>query len=124
MANAAYFQFDEGKYHVTLKMNKSTLLQTIVKNVRQKHPWQISQEKYQEFFGDLPREFLNERLAYDNLLEKSKQFKMCDLILSEVKVYIKLTLEQCIEWEIGRWEESYFHNIRPNDIKKLLENKV
>jgi len=104
-------------------MNKQELLRTIVDNVRKKHPWQISQEKYESFFGELPKEFLNERLAYDNLLEKCKNFKICDLILSEVKVYIKLTLNQCIEWEIGRWEESSFHNIRINDIKKILESK-
>lgn len=101
-------------------MNKQTLLQNIVDNVRKKHPWKISQEKYQTFFGDLPSEFLTERLAFDNLIEKSKKFKLCSLHLLEVRVEINLTLEQCIEWEIGRWEEAKLHNIVPNDIKKIL----
>ena len=104
-------------------MNKQALLQNIVDNVRKKHPWKISQEKYVAFFGELPREYLNERLAYDNLLEKCKQFKLCHLVLSEVKVEIKLNLDQCIAWKIGRWEEAVAHNIVPNDIKKLLKDK-
>ncbi len=102
-------------------MNKQTLLQSIADNVRKKHPWMISQEKYVQVFGDLPREFLNERLAYDNLLEKAKQYKLCHLVLSEVKVEIRLTLDQCITWELSRWEEAIAHNIVPNDIKKLLK---
>ncbi len=103
-------------------MNKAVLLQSIADNVRKKHPWKISQERYQKFFGELPREFLNERLAYDNLLEKSKQYKILQLVLSEVKVEIHLTLDQCIAWEIARWEEAAAHNIVPNDIKKLLKD--
>lgn len=101
-------------------MNKQELLRSITENVRKKHPWRISQEKYLAFFGELPREYLNERLAYDNLLEKSKQYKILQLVLSEVKVEILLTLDQCIAWEIGRWEEAKAHNILPNDIKKRL----
>lgn len=101
-------------------MNKQTLLQSIADNVRKKHPWKISQEKYQKFFGDLPQEFLNERLAYDNLVEKAKRFKLCSLVLSEVRIEISLSYEQCIEWEIGRWEESQYHNVSVSDIKKLL----
>jgi len=103
-------------------MNKQALLQAITSNVRKKHPWKISQEKYITVFGELPREYLNERLAYDNLLEKTKQFKLCHLVLSEVKIEIRLTLEQCIIWEIARWEEAVSHNILPNDIKKLLND--
>lgn len=103
-------------------MNKQDLLKSIADNVRKKHPWKISQEKYLAFFGELPREYLAERLAYDNLLEKSKQFKLCHLVLSEVKVEIKLSLEQCIAWELGRWEDARLHNIVMNDIKKLLKD--
>jgi hypothetical protein len=103
-------------------MNKQQLLHSITDNVRKKHPWKISQEKYLSFFGELPREYLNERLFYDNLLEKSKQFKLCHLVLSEVKIEIQLNLDQCIAWEIARWEEAGAHNIVPNDIKKLLKN--
>jgi|ERR1700722_6216408 len=102
-------------------MNKSELLSNITGNIRKKHPWRISQEKYLAFFGELPRDFLNERLAYDNLLEKSKEFKSCFLVLSEVKVEIKLTLDECIAWEINKWEEASAHNILPSDIKKLLK---
>lgn len=103
-------------------MNKQELLNAITSNVRKKHPWKISQNKYMEFFGELPREYLEERLAYDNLLEKSKQFKSCHLILTETKVEIRLSLEQCILWEIARWEDAKAHNILPNDIKKILKN--
>jgi hypothetical protein len=102
-------------------MNKQALLHAIVDNVRKKHPWKISQEKYLGFFGELPREYLNERLTYDNLLEKCKHFKLCHLVLSEVKIEIQLNLDQCIVWEIARWEEATAHNILPNDIKKLLK---
>jgi hypothetical protein len=104
-------------------MNKQELLHAIADNVRKKHPWKISQEKYVAFFGELPREYLNERLAYDNLLEKSKQFKLLHLVLSEVKVEIRLNLDQCIAWEMARWEDAAAHNILPNDIKKLLKEK-
>lgn len=104
-------------------MNKAELLRTIVDNVRKKHPWKISQDKYVKVFGELPREYLNERLAFDNLIEKSKQFKLLYLTFHEVKIEIKLTLDQCIEWEIARWEEAKAHNILPSDIKKLLKEK-
>lgn len=102
-------------------MNKKELLQTIVDNVKKKHPWSISQERYLELFGRLPQAFLEERIYYDNLLEKAKQFKLCQLILSEVKIEIKLTLDECIFWEISRWEEASSHNIVMSDIKKLLK---
>lgn len=101
--------------------NKEELLSNIANNVRKKHPWKIAQDKYVAFFGELPREYLNERLAYDNLLEKLKSFKLCHLVLSEVKVEIHLTLDQCIAWEIARWEEAGPHNILPGDIKKILK---
>jgi hypothetical protein len=87
-------------------MNKQELLRAITDNVRKKHPWQISQEKYMNFFGELPHEYLQERLILDNLVEKSKQFKLCFLTLSEVKIEIKLNLDQCIAWEIARWEDA------------------
>ncbi len=102
-------------------MNKPELLKRISDNVRMKHPWKISQEKYQKFFGELPREYLEERQAYDNLQEKSKQYKLLHLVLSEVKVEIRLNLDQCIEWELDRWPEAQAHNIVPGDIKKLLK---
>ena len=101
--------------------NKAELLHSIVDNVRKKHPWHISKDKYKAFFGELPREYLNERLAYDNLLEKVKKFKICQLILTEVKIEIKLTLDECIAWELARWEDAAAHNIVPGDIKKLLK---
>jgi len=100
---------------------KQELLHSIANNVRKKHPWKISQEKYIEFFGELPREYLNERIAFDNLLEKSKDYKLLHLVLSEVKVEVRLTLDECIAWEIARWEEASSHNILPNDIKKVLK---
>jgi hypothetical protein len=103
-------------------MNKVALLAEIASNVRKKHPWKIAQDKYTTFFGELPREYLNERLAYDNLLERSKSFKICHLVLSETKIEIRLTLGQCIAWEIARWEEATAHNILPGDIKKLLKD--
>ncbi len=102
-------------------MNKTDLLKEMTNNVRKKHPWHISQEKYFAFFGVLPKEFLEERITYDNLLEKSKKMKMCQLILSEVKVEVLLTLDETIRWEIGRHEEAALHNILPGDIKKLLK---
>lgn len=104
-------------------MNKQELLKSITDNVRKKHPWKISQDKYKAFFGELPKEYLDERLAYDNLLTKCKQFKLCHLVLSEVKVEIKLSLDECIAWELDRWEDAKSHNIFPNDIKKLLKNE-
>ena len=99
------------------------LLTSIANEVQKKHPWKISQEKYIALFGELPIEFLAERLAYDNLLEKQKQFKICQLILSSVKIEIKLTIDECIVWELNldKWEEAKAHNILPGDIKKLLK---
>ena len=104
-------------------MNKRELLQAITNSVRKKHPWRISQDKYLALFGELPREYLDERLAYDNLLEKSKQFKLCQLVLSEVKIEIKLNIDECIIWELSldKWVDAKAHNIVPNDIKKLLK---
>lgn len=104
-------------------MNKQALLQGIADTVRKKHPWKISQERYFDLFKELPREFLEERQAYDNLLEKSKNFKLCQLVLSQVKIEIKLTLEECIIFELSldKWEEARSHNIVPGDIKKLLK---
>lgn len=95
-------------------------MKEITDNVRKKHPHKIAQDKYIIFFGELPREYLNERLAYDNLLEKAKNFKMLHLVLSETKLEVRLSLDQCILWELGRWEDAAKHNILPNDIKKLL----
>ena len=100
---------------------KQELLQTIANNVRKKHPWKISQERYLDVFGELPRAYIEERAAYDSLLERSKGYKLLHLVLSEVKVEIRLNLDQCIAWEISRWEEAKAHNILPNDIKKLLK---
>lgn len=105
-------------------MNKQTLLREIAESVRRKHPWRISQEKYLKLFGELPEEFLIERQIYDNLLEKAKQFKLCQLVVSEVKIEIKLTLDECIQWELSldKWEEARLHNILPGDIKKILKD--
>jgi hypothetical protein len=106
-------------------MNKQELLTAITFNVRRKHSdkgWYISQERYLKFFGELPREFLDERLAYDNLLDKMKQFKLCQLVLSETKIEIKLNFDQVIVWEISRHEDAAAHNILPSDIKKLLKD--
>jgi len=103
-------------------MNKQELLKAITNAVRSKYPWAISQEKYLSLFGELPKEYLEERLAYDNLLIKVKQFTKCQLILSEVKVEIILTLDECIRWQLSldQYEEAKLHNILPGDIKKLL----
>lgn len=104
-------------------MNKHELLKAITDSVRRKHPWRISQDKYLALFGQYPREFLDERLAYDNLLEKMKQFKLCNLVVSEVKIEIKLTLDELIAWELSldKWEDARSHNIVPGDIKKMLK---
>lgn len=107
-------------------MNKQSLLQAIAESVCNKHPWTISQERYLNLFKELPREFLEERQVYDNLLEKSKNFKLCNLILSQVKVEIKLNLDELIIYELSldKWEDARNHNIVPGDIKKILkENK-
>jgi hypothetical protein len=105
-------------------MNKQQLLRDITETVRKKHPWRISQDRYFNLFGRFPQEFLDERLAYDNLIEKTKTFRLCNLILSQVKVEILLTLDECIAWELSldKWEEARKHDILPSDIKKLLKN--
>ena len=117
--------FAEGArgYYDTTKMNKQQLLLEITKSVQSKHPWRIDQDKYKELFGELPKDFLLERLAYDNLLEKSKQFKICNLVLTQVKVEVKLTLDELIAWELSldKWEAVRAHNIVAGDIKKLLK---
>jgi hypothetical protein len=104
-------------------MNKQALLHGIAEAVRKKHPWQISQDRYLNLFKELPKEFLEERQAYDNLLEKCKNFKLCQLILSSVKVEVKLTLDELIvhELSLDKWEEAKLHNILPGDIKKLVK---
>ena len=106
-------------------MNKQQILQAIANNVIKKHPWRISQEKYLNLFGELSQEFLEERIAYDNLIEKSKSFKLCQLVLSEVKVEIKLTLDELIKWELSldKWEDARAHDILPNDIKKNIKDQ-
>lgn len=98
-------------------------MQGIAESVRKKHPWRISQEKYLALFGEYPREFLAERLAYDNLVEKAKQFKLCIIPFENIKIDIKLNLDELIRWELSldKWEEARLHNIVPNDIKKLLK---
>lgn len=71
-------------------MNKQALLQGIADNVQKKHPWKVSQERYVELFHELPRAFVEERENYDRLVEKAKQFKLCNLVLSLVKVEVNL----------------------------------
>jgi len=73
-------------------------------------------------FGELPQEFLEERLAYDNLVEKAKSFKLCQLVLSEVKVEVKLTLDELVVWELqlDKWEDARAHDLLPNDVKKVI----
>lgn len=106
-------------------MNKQELLKSITDSVSRKHPWKISQEKYIKLFGELPKEFLIERLAFDNLLTKAKQFNLCHLTLDTVNIEIKLTLHECILWELSldKWQEAKLHNILPGDIKKLIKDK-
>lgn len=106
-------------------MNKQDLLRGIANAVHSKHPWKINQDKYLQLFGELPRAFLDERLAYDNLIEKAKTFKLCSLVLSEVGVEIKLTLDELIAWELSldKWAEAKLHNIVAGDIKKLLKER-
>lgn len=105
-------------------MNKQALLHAIAESVRKKHPWRISQEKYLAVFGEYPKEFLAERLAYDNLMEKAKQFKLCIIPFESIRIDIKLNLDELIRWELSldRWEEELrAHDILPGDIKKLLK---
>jgi hypothetical protein len=106
-------------------MNKQEILNALVKNVKSKHPWKISQEKYEALFQELPLEFLEERLVYDNLLVKQASFKKCHLILSDVKIEVQLTLDELIAWELSldKWEEARAHNIVSNDIKKILKEQ-
>lgn len=105
-------------------MNKQEILRAIAASVIRKHPWRISQEKYTAVFGELPKEFLEERLAYDNLVEKAKSFKICQLVLSEVKVEIKLTLDELVVWElnIDKWADAKAtHDLLPGDVKKAMK---
>lgn len=105
-------------------MNKEALLRAITDSVRKKHPWKITQERYENFIGELPREFLEERAAYDRLLEKAERFTRCNLFLSRVQVEVKLTLDELIAWELSldKWDEVRSHNITSGDIKKLLKS--
>lgn len=106
-------------------MNKQETIKAITDNVNKKHPWKISQDKYIEAFGDLPNAYLEERIYLDNLMERTKHFKLLFLPnLNQLKVEIKLTLDQLISWEIARWEEAKMHNILPSDIKKLLKEQA
>jgi hypothetical protein len=106
-------------------MNKQMLLQSLTETVRKKHPWKITEQRYLEVFKELPKEFLEERQSYDNVLEKMKGFKRCNLFLSRVQVEVLLTLDELITWELtlDKWEEARAHNILPGDIKKLLKDK-
>lgn len=103
-------------------MNKQETLLAIAKSVSQKHPWHISQSKYISLFGELPAAFLEEREAYDNLLIKTKQFRICKLVLSDAKVEIKLSIDELIRWELSldKWQDAGKFDILPGDIKKLL----
>lgn len=105
-------------------MNKQELLKAIAESVQRKHPWRISQEKYLALFGEFPKEFLTERLAYDNLVIKAQQFKLCIIPFDNIKIDIRLTLDELIRWELNldRWEDAQRHNILPNDIKKLIKS--
>ncbi len=104
-------------------MNKDALLYSIAKSVSSKHPWKIPQEKYLALFKELPREFLEERIHYDNLLIKLEKFKLCSLFLSHVKIEINLTLDELIIWELSldKWEDAKINNILPGDIKKIIK---
>lgn len=106
-------------------MKKEEILRELTALVESKHPWRISQEKYISLFGRFPEKFLEERSAYDALIEKCKNFVVCNLVLSQVKVEVKLTLDELIEWELhlDRWEEARAHDIRPHDIKKLIKQR-
>lgn len=106
-------------------MNKQSAIKEIAESVRKKHPWNIAQEKYLALFNILPKEFLEERIHFDNLLLKIESFKLCQLNLSEVKVNIKLTLDELVQWELqlDKWkDEVNIHNIYPSDIKKYLKD--
>ena len=108
-------------------MNKQMLLQTIAENVKKKHPWRISQDKYLTFFKEYPKEFLEERLFYDNLIEKAKQFKVCIIPFESIKIDIKLNLDELIRWELGldKYQEDLKnHDILPGDIKKILKEQI
>ena len=103
-------------------MNKQELLKAIAKSISSKHPWKINHLEYLELFKEFPREFIEEKEIYDVLVSKSNSFKLCNLILSQVKIEIKLTLDELILWELSldKWQEAKNHNIYPIDIKKLL----
>lgn len=106
-------------------MNKTVLLEQIAESVQKKHPWQIEKHRYLAQFKELPKEFLEEEQAWNVLLEKSAKMKKCQLILNSVKIEVKLTLDELIEWELtlDKWEEAKSHNILPGDIKKILKEK-
>lgn len=104
-------------------MNKQALLQGIADAVSKKHPHKIPQEKYLQIFGEYPKEFIEEKLLFDNLAKKALAFEKCNLILSSVKIEINLTLHELIIWELNldKWEEARLHNVTVNDIKKILK---
>jgi hypothetical protein len=104
-------------------MNRLDMIRGIAENVRKLHPRYVPQERYLKLFAELPHSFVEERQAFDNLIEKQKSFKLCRLQLDDVKVEIKLTLDECIDYELAldKWADARAHNILPSDIKKLLK---
>lgn len=106
-------------------MNKQTLLREIADSVQKKHPWKISQARYVELFHELHRAFIEEREHYDRLLEKAKQFTLCNLVLTQVKIEVKLTLDELIVYELSldKWNDVKTYDILPGDIKKILKDK-
>lgn len=110
---------------MNIHLSKNELLKQIIENVKKKHPWRISEDRYIEFFGELPREYLEERIFYDNLLSKTKQFKICNLVLSQVKIEICLNFDQLIAWELmlaTRFDYKDY-DITINDIKKQIKKE-
>jgi len=107
------------------KMNKQSLIEGIAESVQRKHPWRIDHKKYFDLFHEYPREFVEELATYDALVEKSRHFKLCELRFDQVKIEIRLTLDELIAWELSldKWEESRKHDIVPGDIKKILKSK-
>lgn len=90
--------------------------------MRKKLPsWRISEAKYLAFFGELPREYLEERDAYDRLVEISKTYKRLHLVLTDTKIEVRLSIDQLILWEIARFEDAGFHKISVGDVKKELK---
>ena len=104
-------------------MNKQALLRDIANSVQKKHPWRIDQSRYVELFHELPRSFIEERENYDRLVEKAKQFKLCNIILTQVKIEVNLTLDELIAYELSldKWSEAkMMYDVLPGDIKKIL----